>query len=71
MDLLKKIDEILYKFSNNLGIKNAQEGQKFIYEIFFLFAFFFVLFTGNKKMILLCFIMFLFSIYDLRKYFKN
>jgi hypothetical protein len=71
MDLLKKIDELLYNFSIKLGIQNTHEAKIFISEIIIFFGFFFILYTGDKKMISIYFIVFLYCIYDLRKRFKK
>ena len=71
MDLIKKIDELLYKFSSNLNVKTVPQGKMFVYSILFLIAFIFVLFTGNKKMILIVTFCLLLSIYSIWDHFKD
>ena len=71
MSLIKKIDELLYKFSRNLNVKTVPQGKMFVYGIFFLIAFIFVLFTGNKKMILIVTFCLLLSVYSIWDRFKE
>ena len=71
MSLIKKIDELLYKFSSNLNVKTVPQGKNFIYSIFFIGFFIFAIFTKDQRMILFASIGLLLAIIFLYSHFKK